>query len=239
MARVVHWFDSLPSTMIEAARLAAENVESGTVVAAREQTAGQGRLGREWHSGRDQGLYFTAIHRLPVAVHEIACVTLASGLGIVDALVELTGARFDIRWPNDVLYEGRKVCGILTRLESGAVLSGIGINLNQTDFPMDLRTPATSLRQITGRLWEPELALESVLPALEASFGILAEQGRAAIVRLFGQASSYAIGRRVAVDMDREILLGVTEGLDEHGFLRVRKEDGSRVTVLAGSVRPA
>lgn len=236
---MVYWHDSLPSTMTEAARLAMAGAASGTIVAAREQTAGQGRLGREWVSVKGEGLYFTAIHRLEVGPHEIACVTLASGIGVVDALVALTGQQFDIRWPNDVLWEGAKVAGILTRYEAGVVLTGVGINLNQTAFPEGLRTPAASLRMATGKSWEPEEVLERVVPAMESVFKVLTRYGRASILRLFEQASSYARGRRVMVEMEREILVGVTEGLEEHGFLLVRKENGARVTVLAGSVRPA
>ena len=226
----VYWHDSLPSTMIEAARLAAEGAPSGTVVAAREQTAGQGRQGREWLSKPGEGLYCTFILRMS----EVPAVTLALGLAVVEALAPVVGTGLDIRWPNDVLWQTRKLCGILARLEHGVVLAGIGINLSQTEFPEGLRTPATSLRLATGVCHEAE----EVLGWLRAPVEQYTALGREAVLRLFSQASSYVSGRRVRVDLDGPVICGVTDGLDEFGFLRIRKEDGTRETVYAGSVRP-
>ncbi len=228
------WHDSLPSTMLEAAKLAGSGAVSGTVVAAREQSAGQGRQGRQWLSHAGDGLYCTFILRLNVKAADLPCVTLALGLAVVDALSSLTGLRFDIRWPNDILWETRKLCGILARLENGAVLAGIGVNLNQLSFEDGLRTPATSLRLATGAEWRAEAVLE----ALRAPVESYVKLEREAVLRLFTQASSYVSGRRVSVDADGRMLYGVTDGLDEYGFLRIRKEDGKRETVLAGSVRP-
>ena len=230
----VIWYDTLASTMTEASRLAAEGADSGTVVAARRQTAGQGRQGREWVSEANAGLYCTYILRLNVLPADLPSITLALGLAVVEALSPLTGLSFDIRWPNDVLWQGKKCCGILARLEQGAVLAGIGINLNQTVFPDGLRTPATSLKLATGRSFVAETVLEALHEPVLNSVAL----GRDAVLRLFAQASSYVSGRRVRVDLDGPILEGVTDGLDEYGFLRIRKEDGTRETVLAGSVRP-
>lgn len=230
----VIWYETLASTMTEASRLAAEGAESGTVVAARTQTAGQGRQGREWVSEENAGLYCTYILRLDVLPADLPSITLALGLAVVEGLSLLTGLSFDIRWPNDVLWQGKKWCGILARLEQGAVLAGIGINLNQRSFPDGLRTPATSLLLATGRNFEAETVLETLHEPVLNSVAL----GRDSILRLFAQASSYVSGRRVRVDLDGPILEGVTDGLDEYGFLRIRKEDGTRETVLAGSVRP-
>lgn len=230
----VHWYDSLASTMIEAAKLAAEGAPSGTVVAAREQTAGQGRQGRNWISKPGDGLYATFILRVSAAPADIPCITLALGLAVVEALSGLVPQGLDIRWPNDVLWQGKKLCGILARLEHGAVVVGIGINCNQTEFTDALRTPATSLLAATGNRHEPEAVLELLRPQVE----LFAQLHREEILRLFTQVSSYVSGRRVRVDLDGTVMEGVTDGLDEFGFLLVRKEDGSRETVFAGSVRP-
>jgi BirA family transcriptional regulator, biotin operon repressor / biotin---[acetyl-CoA-carboxylase] ligase len=230
MSRVI-WHERLESTMTEAARLAVIGVDDGTVVAARMQTAGQGRQGREWISAPDEGLYCTFILRMA----EVPAVTLALGLAVVEALTPIVGHGLDIRWPNDVLWQGKKLCGILARLEHGVVLAGIGINLNQLEFPPGLRTPATSLRLATGRTFQPTDVLDLLMPAVDQATKL----NRDEILRLFSQTSSYASGRRVRVDLDGSILEGVTDGLDELGFLRIRKENGARETVYAGSVRPA
>ncbi len=231
---LVHWLDRVESTMIEAARLAEAGAPTGTVVAAREQTAGQGRQGRTWISKPGDGLYCTFVLRIQAAPADIPCVTLALGLGVVEALGQVVGAGLDIRWPNDVLWEGKKLCGILARLEHGAVLAGIGVNLNQTEFEPGLRTPATSLMLATGKRHEAE----DVLELLVESVMRCVELRREDVLRLFGQTSSYVSGRKVRVDLDGPILEGVTDGLDEFGFLRIRKADGTRETVYAGGVRP-
>lgn len=229
MSEVI-WHERLDSTMTEAARLAGLGAGDGTVVAALEQTAGQGRQGREWLSAPGDGLYCTFILRLS----EPPAVTLALGLAVVEALTPLVGNGLDIRWPNDVMWQDKKLCGILARLEHGVVLAGIGINLNQTEFPAGLRTPATSLRMITGRRFEaPE-----ILEALRGPVAQATRLQREEILRLFAQSSSYVSGRKVRVDLDGTFLEGVTDGLDEFGFLRIRKENGTRETVYAGSVRP-
>lgn len=237
MSRVL-WFDSLDSTMTEAARQARAGAPSGTVVVAREQSAGQGRHGRQWLSGPGDGLYATFLYRLQLDASGIPSLTLAMGLAVAEALTQLCALPFDIRWPNDILWQGKKCCGILARWEEGAVLGGVGINLRQREFPDDLRTPAVSLWQACGRDISPETALEALMPKMDDFVQLLEEQGREAIIRLFGQASSYVAGRRVQVDLDGRTIKGITAGLDEYGFLRVQKEDGRIETVLAGGVRP-
>jgi len=231
----VIWHDTLASTMIEAARLARDGAPTGTVVAAKSQTAGQGRQGREWISKSGDGLYCTFILRLTILPADLPSITLALGLAVVEAITPFLGAALDIRWPNDVLWQGKKLCGILARLEDSAVLAGIGINLNQLAFPEDLRTPAVSMRMATGQVYRPEEVLESLHTPIEH----FANLGRQPVLTLFTQASSYVSGRRVTVDLDGLMLEGVTDGLDEFGFLKIRKEDGTHATVFAGSVRPA
>ncbi len=223
------WHESLDSTMTEASRLAAKGVESGTVVAALRQTAGQGRQGREWLSEAGEGLYCTFI----LDVEDATAITLGLGVAVVEVLAPIVGESLDVRWPNDVLWRGRKLCGILSRLENGRVLAGIGVNLNQMAFPDGLRTPATSLRLITGKTFLPQ----DVLALLCGPVVEMAAIARVDRLRLFAQTSSYVSGRRVRVDLDGPMLEGVTDGLDENGFLRIRKEDGTHETVYAGSVR--
>jgi BirA family biotin operon repressor/biotin-[acetyl-CoA-carboxylase] ligase len=224
--------------MNEAARLARANAPSGSIVAALEQTAGQGRHGHSWLSTKGDGLYCTFLYRLAAQAADVSCLTLAFGLATSEALSHLTGEHFDIRWPNDILFNGRKCCGILARLEGEAVLAGIGINLMQESFPDGLRTPAVSLRQITGRTFHPQETLEALIPVMDAYVQLFTSEGREPVLRLFGQASSYVQGRRVQVDLDDRTIRGITCGLDAYGFLRVETESGQRETIVSGSVRP-
>lgn len=238
MSRIIEWLDSVDSTMRVAAERAAAGAPAGTVIAAEEQTQGQGRLGRAWHSPRGTGLYFTQILRPALEQREIPIVTLALGLGVADALKLFTGVACDLRWPNDVLHDGRKLCGILAQWHSGAVLAGVGLNVNQTCFPEDLRPIATSLKNVTGTFFERRVLLKAIAASIDAHVRILETSGSSAIVALFSQSSSYVEGRRVAVETPGGPLRGTTAGLTPAGFLNLRLDDGTITVITAGGVRP-
>jgi len=109
---LIHWFEQIDSTMHEAARLALLGAPTGTIVGADLQTAGQGRQGHSWHSEKEAGLYVSFILRVPVAVADVPIVTLALGLAAAEAITKTAGVACDLRWPNDILIDGKKVCGI-------------------------------------------------------------------------------------------------------------------------------
>jgi BirA family transcriptional regulator, biotin operon repressor / biotin---[acetyl-CoA-carboxylase] ligase len=224
--RAIHYFPSLDTTMREAARLGASGAPAGTIVTADEQTAGRGRHGHAWHSEPESGLYMTVILR---PAETVPILTLAAGLGVREAIE----TPCDLRWPNDVLIGGLKCAGILLTLEAGAVLAGIGVNVNQTSFPDELAGLATSLRIATGRPHSREKILVRIANALDSHAAL----GKEEILRAFAQASSYVSGRRVAVESTGSS--GTTAGLDENGFLLLRTDGGRVERVIAGGVRPA
>ena len=119
-----------------------------------------------------------------------------------------------------------------------AAVCGIGINVNHASFPSEIANVATSLRIETGRTWDVDNLLTCLLDSVDSFANMLVTGGAAAIVRAFTNASSYASGKRVRVDMDERTIEGVTEGVDAAGFLRVRKADGAVEVILAGGVRP-
>ncbi|HEX4807775.1 MAG TPA: biotin--[acetyl-CoA-carboxylase] ligase [Bryobacteraceae bacterium] len=233
----LHYFRSVGSTMTIAARLAAAGAPHGTVVVADEQTAGVGRLGRTWQSVADAGLYSSILLRLRIDASHFPIVTLVLGLATADAIQKSTDLVCDLRWPNDVLIRERKAAGILAQLHDGCVVAGIGINVNQTSFPDDLRTPATSLLiESNGKPQSREALAMQLFESLDAFCGVLEADGPPSILRAFSAASSYTLHRRVIIeDNGRE---GVTAGLDEQGFLMVRFENGAMERVAAGGVRP-
>jgi BirA family biotin operon repressor/biotin-[acetyl-CoA-carboxylase] ligase len=237
--RQFYWHESIDSTMTEAARLAAEGCPSGTVVGAEEQTAGQGRLGRTWHSPKESGLYFTIVLRLPLAPSHVPVLTLALGLAVADTVRLLGGTQCDLRWPNDLMVDDKKCAGILAQLSADAVLAGIGINVNQTEFPPDVAPVATSLAIATGREQRREPLLVYLLGAIDSFTKMLTTSGIEPILQMFENSSSYVRGRRVVVDQANGPIAGVTAGLTPSGFLQLRKDDGTLVTILAGGVRPA
>ncbi len=210
--------------MKDAAELAARGAPHGSVVVAARQTQGIGRHGHTWHSAPDGGLYMSMVLRIPARGPEV---TLALGLAVQEAVSDLVSA--DIRWPNDVMLNHRKLAGILVQNSGGALIAGIGLNLNQTAFPEDLQAIATSIRIETGR----EIPLESVLDRVVAESLRYVNKTKPAILRLFEERSSYVLGKAVEVDGR---IRGITDGLDADGFLLVRTPTGIE-TILAGGVR--
>lgn len=203
----------------------------GTVIVAEEQTAGQGRLGRSWHSERGAGLYCSLVLD---ASGTPPVVTLALGLAVREAIQSVAGIGCDLRWPNDVLVRERKCAGILVNHHGGVVIAGIGVNVNHTEFPPDVAATATSIRLVTGNSHSPDDLLQPLLDTIHTYTDLLAAEGAEAILRLFTEASSYVRGRRVEVDGVR----GTTDGLDPGGFLWLRTDSGARKLIVAGGVRP-
>ncbi len=236
-SREVAWFDAAGSTMIEAARLAAQG--SAAVVVAEEQTAGQGRYGRSWYSERESGLYVSPILRVPLPAGNAPVLTLALGLATAESIARVAGLACDLRWPNDVLLGGKKCAGILVQIEGAAFVAGIGINVNHSAFPPEIAETATSLYLATGRRHSRERLLVELVRSVDSFTRMLVEGGKEPVLRMFSRASSWVCGRRVIVDQGDCVLEGTTEGLDPSGFLILRRDDGTRNLVLAGGVRPA
>jgi BirA family biotin operon repressor/biotin-[acetyl-CoA-carboxylase] ligase len=237
--RRIDWFPSTDSTMSVAAQLARDGCASGTVAGADEQLAGVGRHGHSWHSQTDAGLYVSIVLRLPVDMGALPVVMLALGIATRQAIAQVTGLEADLRWPNDVMFGETKCAGILAQMESGAVVAGIGINVNHTSFPEGIAPTATSLKLQTSRAIPREDLLIALLHEIDVCCRILCDNGPDTIFRIFTRVSSYAQGRRVRVDQDGAMIEGVTAGLDPSGFLLVREDNGKKTTILAGGVRPA
>jgi BirA family biotin operon repressor/biotin-[acetyl-CoA-carboxylase] ligase len=252
----VSYFVTIDSTMHEASRLAAAGCEHGAVVVADEQTAGQGRHGRSWHSEPNAGLYVSIVLRPSLRADFLPILTLALGLATADAIAGTAGLACDLRWPNDVMLEGKKVAGILVQLvdrpgrsvsgldmsvpnASAAAIAGIGVNVNHTAFPLEIAAEATSLRIVSNRPHSREPLLVALLQAVNRYSDVLeGPAGREAILRLFSRRSSYASNKRVKVEQGASTLEGTTAGLDPSGFLILRRDDGTEQLVLAGGVRP-
>jgi BirA family biotin operon repressor/biotin-[acetyl-CoA-carboxylase] ligase len=236
--RRLEWLASTPSTMLVAAQLAREGCAAGTIVVADEQTAGIGRHGRRWHSEPGAGLYTSLVLRPDLSAAQLPVIMLALGLAAREAIMRTAGLATDLRWPNDVLIGGKKCAGILAQLEGGAVIAGIGINVSQRVFPEGFDTPPTSLA-LEGANVSREALLIVLAECADQFCSIAASRGAGAIIRLFTAASSYARGRRVRADAQGRWIEGIAQGLDRSGFLRIREDNGTIVTILAGGVRPA
>jgi len=234
-------FDSLPSTNVEAMRRASEGAAEGLCIVAREQTAGRGRLQRQWISPKDSGLYFSIVLRPQFEQSAWSLLTLMAAVAVNDALREACSLETDIKWPNDILANERKLCGILAETVETplgrAVVVGIGINLTKRSFPQELELVATSVENATGRGHELEIILGRLTCALEQHYAALEEaDGPETIIREWCARSSYAEGKLVQVAKSNETLVGTTRGLERDGALRVETDDGVIRIVRAGDV---
>jgi BirA family biotin operon repressor/biotin-[acetyl-CoA-carboxylase] ligase len=239
----LHHFFRVGSTNAAAMKAAALGEPEGAVFLAEEQTAGRGRGGHSWESQASTGIYCSTVLRPALAPADALLLSLVAGLAVSTAVENTTGIRPDLRWPNDVMLGDRKFCGILTELNAEVTrvryaVVGIGINVNQETFPPELQPIATSLRQETGREWSRVELTAALLKSLDREYRALLENvsgGRDSILKRFEERSSFARRREVHVDEDGGYD-GITEGLDERGFLLVRTDRGLR-TVLSGGVR--
>jgi BirA family biotin operon repressor/biotin-[acetyl-CoA-carboxylase] ligase len=242
-AKQVHHYYKIGSTNSEAMRSAAEGAPEGSVFLAEEQLAGRGRGAHTWHSARSAGIYGSVILRPAMPPSEALIFSLAAGLAVRAAVAEIAPQLLvDLKWPNDLLLGGKKFCGILTEMNAEAtrvrhLVVGVGINVNQVKFPAELREIATSLRIETGTEWSRVELCAALLKSLDREYRSLIEDAgaRDAILRRFEAGSLSVRGRKVSIE-ENGGLAGVTEGLDERGFLRVRTAEGLR-TVVSGTVR--
>ena len=228
--------DVTDSTQSDVQRLAAAGAPEGTVVTARHQRAGRGRRGHEWWDAPGQSVLASVLLR-PAGPAAIAPqLSLVGGLAVADALDAVAAVPGRIRWPNDVLVDGRKVCGILAEASSdGAgrlhhVILGFGINLEQTAFPPALAGQATSLRLVTGRAIEAAAVLSAVLDRLAHHYDAWRAGGFAAL-REAWMRRSLLPGQIVRLPDGGEAT-GVDVGDD--GVLRARAADGRLVNVVSG-----
>lgn len=242
-ANNLHHFFRVSSTNIAAMHAGAAGESEGAVFVAEEQTAGKGRGGHSWHSVESAGIYCSVLLRPRLAPADTLILALAAGVATADAIHGVTGLKADLRWPNDLLFENKKFCGILTELNAEVtrvryVVIGIGINVNHDSFPEEISKVATSLRQKAGRAWSRVELTAALLKSLDRVYGELlqgGQQARRSIIARFEQMSSLARDRRVFVEEDGGYA-GISTGLDERGFLQV-SSNGVPRTVFSGGVR--
>jgi BirA family biotin operon repressor/biotin-[acetyl-CoA-carboxylase] ligase len=234
-------FSSLPSTNLEAISRAIQGAPEGLCVVAAEQTAGRGRLERRWISPKNSGLYFSIILRPGLPQTNWPLLGLMSAVAVQDALQESCSLSTDVKWPNDVLFNERKLCGILAEtVETSlgrALVIGIGINLNDAELPVELEPLATSVAAATGSVPDPEVVLQNLLASLTHQYArSRSPGGLMAIVADWCSRSSYCRGKRVRITHGDETFIGTTSGLEDDGALRVETDDGHIRIVRVGDV---
>ncbi|MDI7275788.1 MAG: biotin--[acetyl-CoA-carboxylase] ligase [Anaerolineae bacterium] len=238
LARNIAYYESVGSTNDEARRLALAGAPEGTLVLAEEQTAGRGRLQRRWLAPRGQALLFSLVFYPTFEARDAFRLTMLASLACVQAVQEQTGLRPEIKWPNDLLLQGKKLAGILSELGQAGdrlyAVVGIGLNVNVDFSPWpELREQATSLREALGRPVPRLPILQATLRRMEAGYDRL-RTGASPFDEWMANLAT--LGQSVQVTTPEGTFEGKASGVDPDGALQVTLPDGSTRRVLAGDV---
>jgi BirA family biotin operon repressor/biotin-[acetyl-CoA-carboxylase] ligase len=237
-----HYF-KIGSTNTAAMQAASEGAPEGTLFLAEQQTAGKGRGGHTWHSADSAGIYCSVILRPVLPPSEVVILSLAAALAVQSAVQTIDSKLApDLKWPNDLLIDGKKFCGILTEMNAEAtrvryIVVGVGINVNHANFPAELQPTATSLRLASGKESSRVELCAALLKSLDREYRALLEKSdaRESVLKRFQERSSMVKDRQVYIDDEGGGYEGTTYGLDPRGFLLVRTMQGLRI-VLSSSV---
>ncbi len=229
----IHYVPTCTSTNDMAKDLADFGVPEGTVVLAEEQTSGKGRYRRHWFSSPGKGLYLSVILRPKQP--EISLLTLSAGLAVAEALRDVLGVKVCLKWPNDLLWEGKKLGGILSESsyfgqKLNYVVVGIGLNISHSeeDFPPGLRDSAISLKQIRGTDVDTEMFLTKLWKTLDIWYDFYVQKKTALIISSFLEDSCYSPGHKLVAQTDNGPVQGTFMGLDQDGGIVLETRDGVR-----------
>jgi BirA family biotin operon repressor/biotin-[acetyl-CoA-carboxylase] ligase len=242
IGRKLHVYDTVSSTNDVARALALEGAQEGTVIIAETQTGGRGRMDREWFSPNG-GLWFSIILKPETKAKEVLKITLAVGVAIAKALKRQFNLDVEVKWPNDVLANGRKVCGILTESVTygeavKVVVVGVGLNANISlaKFSRSFRDSLTTLKEELKADVSLELLLCEILYHIEHEYAFFLKEEFARILSEWKALASF-IGKEVEVTVFKENFSGLAEDVDAEGSLIVRLSDGSVKTISVGDVK--
>lgn len=237
----VHFFDTLGSTNAQAKREAEDGAAHGTVVVADMQTAGRGRRGRDWVSPAGTNIYFTLILRPQIEPDRASMLTLVMAHSVARAIAQETGLKCGIKWPNDIVVNGRKICGILTEMSAERdyihyVVIGVGINVGEQEFAAEIADKAASLNEECGRNIKRSALTARVMQCFEEDYECFLDSQD-----LGGLLESY---NRMLVNRDAQVCVldpkgefkGIARGINAAGELLVEREDGRMEQVYAGEV---
>ena len=239
--RNVCYFDSTDSTNIQAKKLGEGGGVHGTLVVAGQQTSGKGRRGRGWESPLGTSIYMTILLRPDFAPSKAPMLTLVMAMSVAEAIREKTGAEGLIKWPNDIVLNGKKICGILTEMSAeidyiNHVVIGVGINVNTESFPEEISAAATSLRAETGECYRRAEIVAAVMERFEQNYSIFQECGSFKELKDRYNEMLVNIGREVLILEPGHEYKALALGINETGELLVKKEDGTVAEVFAGEV---
>jgi BirA family transcriptional regulator, biotin operon repressor / biotin---[acetyl-CoA-carboxylase] ligase len=236
----IRFYSELISTQNEAQQLAMEGAEEGTVVIADKQTGGRGRLGREWESSQGNGLALSFILKPDVPAYKAPQLTLVAAVSVVKAVEQTTGVKAEIKWPNDLLIQGKKICGILTEMQADpdrikSVIVGIGLNVNKTVFPVHLNNIAASLSDYADSPPERARLAAAILNQFAEDYALYKQSGFSG-VKTEWENYSGTLGRQITVWQNGDFINGTAEAIDGQGVLKLRDKEGILHSIVSGDI---
>lgn len=236
----IAFFEEIDSTNAAARQLGESGAPEGTLVIAESQTGGKGRRGRQWFSPPGTGIWMTLLLRPRLSPDKVSALTLTAALSVSRAIREVTGLKTEIKWPNDLVVDGKKICGILTEMKLTTaqdyyMVLGIGINVNQTEFPADL-PHAWSLAMAAGHELSREAIIARIWECFEEDYETYLRAGDMSGLKAEYEKNLANLGSRVLVLSPSGEWSGIAEGISEGGDLLVRDENGVLQTVNSGEV---
>ncbi len=240
IGKEIHLFHETVSTNTFAMELASKGAPEGTVVISETQTGGKGRLGRKWISPKGN-LYLSLILRPDIAMHKAPLITLMGAVAVASAIRKQCNLEAQIKWPNDIVIAGKKVCGLLSEMSAEQdrirhIVLGIGVDVNMelTALPADVGARSTTLAQEAGEKIDRTVLLQQILRELDSRYlAFLAEEGD--VLREW-ISLNVTVGKRVQVSGAGATMEGLAQGIDSDGRLIIKRDDGSIHTVAAGDV---
>ncbi|TYR79931.1 biotin--[acetyl-CoA-carboxylase] ligase [Priestia megaterium] len=228
----IHYEESVDSTQKIAHRMAQEGAEEGTIIVAEEQTAGRGRLDRKWYSPKYTGVWMSIILRPNIPPQQAPQLTLLTAVAVVQAIQEVTGLSPDIKWPNDILLNGKKIVGILTEMQADfdrihSVIIGIGMNVNQQleHFDKQIQQIATSLSIEKEEEINRAALMQAIFLKLEALYEEYLTNGFR-LIKLLWEAHAVSIGKRIVARTLKANIEGIAKGITEDGTLLLEDDEG-------------
>jgi len=244
IGKEIYYFPELKSTNIMAKEKAlhrAEGINEGTLIIAERQSAGKGRLGREWFSPAG-GICLSIILYPQLPPSYIPRITLMTAVAVVKAIKMCTQIEPKIKWPNDILINEKKVCGILTEMNAELdiinwVVVGIGINVNidHREFPEDIQKNTISLKEVSGKEILRVKMVQIFLQEFEKYYESLKKREFSSILKEW-KLYSHTLGRKIRVDIGEKIIIGEAVNINEEGALILKKEDGELIKIISGTV---
>ena len=242
LGKMIHYRESVESTQKIAHQLANEGAEEGTLVIAEEQVSGKGRLMRSWHSPKFSGIWMSLILRPKIPLHQAPQLTLLAAVAVAQAIEDVTELQPQIKWPNDLLINRRKVTGILTEMQAESdrihsVIIGIGMNINQQkeDFPEDLQEKASSLSIESGVKISRAKVIQRVLLRLEDLYTLYLQEGFMPI-KLLWESYAISLGQILKASTVNDTIVGKALGITDAGVLLLEDNQGTIHSIYSADI---